>query len=82
MELSNSIYFEHKGSKISATVKEDIATDPKLLFVTPNETDELGQELKFEWRTNEWVGPDELKKNFPETYNSMLSGINNANYTL
>ena len=31
MEQTNSLYFEHKGTKYSATVKEDITTEPKIL---------------------------------------------------
>lgn len=80
MELSNSIYFIHNGENISATVKEDITTDPKILLVSPNETEKVGKDLKFEWISGAWVGPDNLKTDFPETYESILSAINKANY--
>lgn len=82
MELSNSIYFEHNSEQMSATVKEDITTDPKILLITPNETEDLGADLKFELIGGEWVGPEELREKFSETYASILNGINKANYIL
>src|SRR5215203_4865457 len=61
MEQTNSLYFEHKGTKYSATVKEDITTEPKILLICPNETEEPGKEIKFELSGTEWVGPEALK---------------------
>ncbi len=80
MEPSSSIYFEHKGTKYSATVSEDITTDPKILIITPKEIDELGKEIKFESIAGEWVGPRSIKDEFPETYESFLTAIEAADY--
>jgi hypothetical protein len=80
MEQTNSLYFEHKGTKYSATVKEDIATEPKILIISPSELDELGQEIKFELIGGEWVGPQSLQNQFPETYNSFLKAIQVSDY--
>ena len=75
MEQTNSLYFEHKGTKYSATVKEDITTDPKILLISPDETDEPAKEIKFELKESEWVGPESLQNEFPETYQSLLIAI-------
>ena len=80
MEQTNSLYFEHKGTKYSATVKEDIATEPKILLISPDELEELGKEIKFELIGGEWVGPESLKNEFPETYNSFLKAIQVSDY--
>ena len=80
MEPTNSIYFEHNGTKYSATVCEDITTDPKILIITPNETEELGKEIKFESISGAWVGPESIKYDFPATYDSFLAAIKAADY--
>jgi hypothetical protein len=80
MEATNSLYFEHKGIKYSASVKEDITTEPKILFISPDETQEIGKDLKFELISGEWVGPESLRKNFPDTYESVLKAIKVAGY--
>ena len=80
MEQTNSLYFEHKGAKYSATVKEDITTDPKILLICPDETDEPAKEIKFELIGSEWVGPKSLQSDFPETYESLLKAIKVAGY--
>ncbi len=80
MEQTNSIYFEHKGTKYSATVSEDITTDPKILIISPNETEELGKEIKFESINGEWLGPQSLKNELPETYESFLRALKAADY--
>ena len=80
MEQTNSLYFQHKGTKYSATVKEDITTDPKILLISPDETDETAKEIKFELKESEWVGPESLQNEFPETYQSLLKAIKVAGY--
>jgi hypothetical protein len=80
MEHTNSLYFEHQGTKYSATVKEDIFTDPKILLISPNELDDLGKDIKFQLTGTEWIGPESLKNEFPETYNSLLKAISVSNY--
>ena len=80
MENTNSVYFEHQGTKYSATVKEDITTDPKILLISPSELDELGNDIRFELIGTEWKGPQELKEKFPATYESLLKAISVANY--
>lgn len=80
MEQTNSLYFEHKGTKYSATVKEDITTEPKILLICPDETDEPAKEIKFELQGSEWVGPETLKNEFPETYESLMKAIKVAGY--
>ena len=80
MEGTNSLYFEHKGTKYAATITEDISTDPKILLISPNETEELGNEIKFQLTSGEWEGPEQLKKEFPETYQSILKAIEVAGY--
>jgi len=80
MEATNSIYFEHKGRKYSAAIREDITTEPKILYVSPSEADEIGKDIKFELVAGEWIGPESLKKNFPETYSSILKAIEVAGY--
>ncbi|HVG17168.1 MAG TPA: hypothetical protein VM935_19505 [Chitinophagaceae bacterium] len=80
MEQTNSVYFEHNGGKYSATVKEDIGTEPKVLLITPNDVEELDGELKFESIEGEWVGPQKIRDEFPETYASLLRAIKAADY--
>ena len=80
MEPTNSLYFEHNGAKYTATVMEDITTDPKILLISPKETKELGKEIKFELVSSEWVGPQWIKDQFPDTYNSLLKAIGVAGY--
>lgn len=80
MEQTNSLFFEHKGKKYSATVKEDITTEPKILVICPNETEEPAKEIKFQLQGSEWVGPESLKKEFPETYDSLITAINEIGY--
>jgi hypothetical protein len=80
MEQTNSVYFEHQGKKFSATVNEDIGTEPKILIITPNQAEGLDEQLKFESIDGEWVGPDKIKDEFPETYASLLRAIKAADY--
>jgi hypothetical protein len=80
MEQTNSIYFEHNGIKYSATVKEDIGTEPKILLIYPNEVDDIDKELKFQSIDGEWVGPQMVKDQFPETYTSLLTALKAADY--
>ncbi len=80
MEQTNSLFFEHRGKKYIATVKEDITTEPKILLICPNETEEPGKEIKFELSGGEWVGPETLKKEFPETYESLIKAIKEIDY--
>ncbi len=80
MENTNSLYFEHKGTKYSATVKEDITTDPKILIISPDGLDDLGKDIRFELVGTEWKGPQSLITEFPETYQSLLKAIQVASY--
>jgi hypothetical protein len=80
METTNSLYFEHRGKKYAATIKEDISTDPKIILISPNEIDELGHEIKFQLTAGEWSGPERLKNEFPETYESILKAIEISGY--
>jgi len=80
MEQTNSLYFDHKGTKYSATVKEDIGTEPKILLICPNGVEEAGKELRFELIDGEWVGPQSVNEEFPETYASILTAIKAASY--
>lgn len=80
MESTNSLYFEHKGTKYSAAVKEDITTDPKILLISPDELDDLGKDIKFELIEGTWVGPESLRTEFPQTYESFLKAIQVSGY--
>jgi hypothetical protein len=80
MESTNSVYFEHKGVKYAASVQEDITTDPKTILITPTGLTEIGNEIRFELVTGEWIGPKSLKREFSDTYESILKAIKVAGY--
>jgi hypothetical protein len=80
-ELSNTIYFHHEGNPVCATVVEHLSSDPKTLIIRPTAfQEEIGKEFQFQWVDGSWDTVAQLKRAYPQTFQSLLKTLESADY--